>query len=304
MQKTISALLLLAVPAAVSAEEKTIMTSADLGSLTAPPPDHKLAYGTDPLQFGHLRLPEGDGPHPVVALIHGGCWLAQYDITHLGALEQAVADAGYAAWSLEYRRVGDEGGGWPGTYRDIGDGMDFLRELAPKYDLDLDRVVASGHSAGGALALWVAARPRIAKDSDLFDPNPLPIGAVVALAPAADLEAVERRDSCGDVMNTLMGGTPAEQRERYQAASPMQLTPIGVPQLLVMGELDSFWTPTGQSYRYRAEAVSDTVEARMIEGAGHFELIAPGTFAWTQVRDAFADAFGAIATGADDPSSE
>lgn len=289
-----NATLLLVVLAASSGLRAETMTAADLPALTAPAPDHRIAYGPDPLQFGHLRLPAAPAPHPVVVLIHGGCWLSDYDISHLGALEQAVADAGYAVWSLEYRRVGDDGGGWPATYRDIARGVDYLRVLAPSHELDLERVVASGHSAGGALALWAAARPRITPDSELFDVDPLPIGAVVALAPAADLEAIERRDSCGDVMNTLMGGTPAGQPARYRAASPMQLTPLGRPQLLVMGELDAYWTPTGQAYYYRALALGDTVEARLVPGAGHFELIAPGTAAWPAVRAAFEAAFARI----------
>lgn len=281
-----------ALPALGGASE--LLTVDDLATLERPPPLTRPSYGKDPLQFGHLRLPEGEGPHPVIVLIHGGCWLAEYGVAYFGALEEALTEAGYATWSIEYRRVGDEGGGWPGTYRDVGAAVDHLRVLAPEHALDLEHVVVSGHSAGGALAIWAAARAQIPATSDLHTPDPLPIHAVVALAPAADLEAIERRDSCGDVMHALMGGAPEAQPERYRYASPMQLTPIRVPQFIVMGAQDASWTPTGQAYYHRAVAVGDSVEATMLEDAGHFEVVAPASSPFPRVRAAYARAFEAI----------
>src|SRR6185503_19279600 len=157
------------------------LTFAQLAALPAPPPDHRVQYGDDPLQFGNLRLPKHPGPHPVVLFIHGGCWLSQYDIAHAAPFEQALADSGFAVWSIEYRRVGNEGGGWPGTFMDIARAADFLRELAPRYALDLNRVIASGHSAGGGFALWLSARPKIPQSSALYSADPLKVQGVLAL---------------------------------------------------------------------------------------------------------------------------
>jgi len=287
------ALLVAGAPARVNAQR--IMTSADLASLTAPPPDQRIHYGPGPLQFGNLRLPKKPGPHATVVFIHGGCWLSEYDIGHVGALEQGFADAGYAVWSLEYRRVGDDGGGWPGTFTDIGAGADFLRELAPKYALDLSRVVAVGHSAGGQFALWLSARKKIPATSELYVANPLVVQGVLGLAPAPDLEGLHASAACGNVIDKLMGGSPADQPSRYASASPMQLAPIGLPQLLVIGKFDQSWGPIGRAYYARAQAVGDTA-VKLVEAAesGHFEMIAPATSTWPVVIEALRGLFARI----------
>src|SRR5579859_3765042 len=105
----------------------------------APPADRRLAYGDHPRQFGDLRLPRGAGLHPVAVVLHGGFWRATYDLEHIGHLCAALAAAGVVTWSLEYRRIGDDGGGWPGTFHDVARGADRLRELARDYPLDLQR---------------------------------------------------------------------------------------------------------------------------------------------------------------------
>ena len=194
----------LGLPTRGAAQE--LITSGDLPGLESPAPDLRIPYGEDRLQYGHLRLPEGDGPHPVIVFIHGGCWLSEYGIRYVGLAEQALAGAGYAVWSLEYRRVGNEGGGWPGTFLDIAQGVDHLRVLAREHPLDLGRVIASGHSAGGQLALWAAARPRISHSSDLYSTLPLPIHGVLALAPAADLETLQGVAMCGGGSGRAHGG--------------------------------------------------------------------------------------------------
>jgi acetyl esterase/lipase len=266
-------------------------TPAEASSITsqpAPAPtEDRIQYGPGPLQFGHLRLPRGPGPYPVVVFIHGGCWLSQYDITGVADLEQAVADAGFAIWSLEYRRLGDEGGGWPGTFTDVARGADYLRVLAPRYALDLTRVVASGHSAGGQLALWLAARRKIPLASELHAEDPIVVGGVLALAPAADLEGVQASGECGGVVGKLMGGSPADHPERYAAASPMQLAPIAVPQVLVVGANDDTWGPYGRSYFARERAAGDkSVEMVVAPQGGHFDVISPETSTWPIVIDA------------------
>src|SRR5215471_72121 len=130
-------------------------------------------------QFGVLRVPRGRGPHPVVALVHGGCWLADYDHMHVESAADALCARGAGVWSIEYRRLGQDGGGWPGTFRDVAAGLDHLRVLAPRHRLDLGRVVAVGHSAGGHLALWLAARRKLGASSDLFVANPIAVAGVV-----------------------------------------------------------------------------------------------------------------------------
>jgi len=184
-------------------------------------------------------------------------------------------------WSLEYRRVGDEGGGWPGTFRDVAFGADYLREVAAKYSLDLNRVVAVGHSAGGEFALWLAARKKIASQSEVFVANPLPVRGVVGLAPAPDLEGLEAAGTCGKVIDKLMGGSPTEHADRYAAVSPMKLAPIRVPQTLIVGARDRSWAPIGRSYFAHAREVGDTTTT-LVEApdAGHFELVAPKTTTW------------------------
>lgn len=265
-------------------------------ALTAPRPAARVEYGVDPLQFGNLRLPAGPGPHPVVVFIHGGCWLPQYTIDHAAPLEQALADRGYAVWSLEYRRVGDPGGGWPGTFHDVAAGADHLRALADAFPLDLSRVVAMGHSAGGQFALWLAARGAIAPGHALHTDDPLEIHGVLGLAPAPDLEGLHAAGVCGNVIDGLMGGSPAAYPERYRAASPMQLAPIGVPQALVVGGLDTRWEPVGRAYYERAVAVGDTlVHLIAAEASGHFDMIAPTTATWPIVVDALDALFRRLA---------
>src|SRR5579864_48582 len=129
--------------------------------LPAPPADVRLPYGTDQFQFGDLRLPQSAGPHPVAIVVHGGFWRAQYGLEYAGHLCAALAHAGIATWNLEYRRIGNPGGAWPNTFLDVAQGADYLRVLAEKYPLDLKRVITAGHSAGGHLAVWLAARHRI-----------------------------------------------------------------------------------------------------------------------------------------------
>jgi len=270
-----------------------LMGAADLASLSAGPPTHRIAYGPSPLQFVNLRLPAAKGPHPVILFIHGGCWLSQYDIAHAGALEQALADSGYAVWSVEYRRIGDDGGGWPNTYTDIAKAADKLRDVAPQYQLDLNRVIAAGHSAGGAFALWLAARGKIAPQSELYAKNPLKVRAVFALAPAPDLEQLQASGVCGNVIDKLMGGSPAQHADRYDAASLMRLAPVGVPQTLVIGMRDQSWGPIGRSYFARTQAVGDTA-AHVVElpESGHFEMINPRSSSWPAVVRALRAAAG------------
>lgn len=258
-----------------------IMTTQDLLKLQAPPADQRIAYGGDPLQFGELRLPPGKGPHPVAVVIHGGCWQAAFNLDHIGSLSAALAQSGIAAWTIEYRRIGNPGGGWPGTFQDVGLGVDHLRDLAKKYSLDLRRVVVMGHSAGGHLALWVAARRRLPKDSPVAAVDPLPLRGVVALAGVPDLRKGAAQRVCGNAIEQLVGP------EHYRYASPAELLPLGVEQILVHGALDSIVPPSlSEDYAAAARKVGDKVQVRILPAAGHFEVIAPQSTAWPAVLEA------------------
>jgi acetyl esterase/lipase len=274
-------------------EEMKVMTASDALTLPRPAPDRRLAYGGGPLQFGELRLPDGDGPHPVAIVIHGGCWLAEYDLGYMSGLADALSDAGIATWSIEYRRVGDDGGGWPGTFQDVADAADFLAEIAPDCSLDLDRVAAVGHSAGGHLALWLAGRKGLSGGDPLRGEAPLPLNGVVALAGIPDLAAFAAPDGCGAAVLGLLGGEPPDVADRLKRASPIVMVPFGMTQILVIGELDPI-VPRSQatSFAEAARQKGDSVEVVEIPGAGHFELVDPAQPAFATVRASVLKALG------------
>ena len=263
------------------------MSSADLAALPQPPADHVIAYGEAPQQLAELRLPEGPGPHPVVIVIHGGCWQTPWAVDHVRALAAALTAEGYATCCLEYRRLGDPGGGWPGTLADVARGADQLRSVAAADGLDLARVVALGHSAGGQLALWLAARHKLPRGSAFWTDAPLALRGVVSLAGVTDLRAGAAGHVCGDAIPRLLAGGPDAQRERVTQASPIELVPLGVAQRLVCGSLDSL-VPNDLSRGYAAAATraGDPVALEVVEGVGHFELVDPASAAWPAVRRA------------------
>lgn len=252
-----------------------------------PPGDERIPYGEDPSQFGQLRLPSGPGPHPVVVYLHGGCWLSEYDLAHAAHACAALTDAGVATWSLEYRRLGASGGGWPATFNDVARGADHLRTLAAEKHLDLSRVIAAGHSAGGHLAAWLAARPRVPAGDPLHTPAALAIRGVVSIAGLIDLAHASELRLCGGTMDLLLGGTPREVPDRYAVASPYELLPLGVPQVLVSGGRDTI-VPVAIAERYAARAKDrgDTVQTITVEDADHFDLIDPLAPAFASIRDA------------------
>lgn len=267
----------------------TPITYADLLARARPEADARIAYGRDPLQFGDLWLPKGDGPHPVVVMIHGGCWRA--DLPGLELTDYASADLrahGIAVWNIEYRRIGHPGGGYPGTFADVAAGVDHLREIAPKHRLDLSRVVVSGHSAGGHLAVWALGRPRLDPGSPLYAKDSLPLRGAVALAGIIDLAAyrADGPDACGGpgTIDSLVGA-PAPGRDLYADTSPPRMLPLGKPQVVISGDHDHIVPPIfGRGYGAAATAQGD--EARVIDlpDTGHFELIDPTAPAWGRIR--------------------
>ena len=272
-------------PAPVTEAAVQTLTFSQLLERPRAEPDARIAYGADPMQFVDLWRPAGPGPHPVVVVIHGGCWRADLPGVELtDYLAEDLRRRGIAVWNIEYRRVGHEGGGYPGTFQDVGAAIDLLRAEAPRRGLKLDRVVAAGHSAGGHLALWAAGRPRLPASSPLRAPNPLPIHAVVGLSAIPDLEAYggDPADACGeDTVERLLG---PDRPGRFADTSPVELLPLGVPQVIVHGELERISPPEiGRSWRAKARAAGDRPELVIAPNAGHFEPIAPGTPAWEDV---------------------
>lgn len=245
-----------------------------------------LAYGSESQQFGELYVPPGPGPHPVVVLIHGGFWRAPYDLTLMEGLAQDLVNRGIAVWNIEYRRVGDPGGAWPGTLQDVAVAADYLRPIAPTYALDLGRVISVGHSAGGHLALWLAGRSHIAKTSQIFRPSPLPLIGVVSLAGASDLELVWKLNLGKGAAAELLGGGPKEVGERYASASPTALLPFQIPQVLIHGDADDrVPLSVSQEYLRQAQQAGDTARLVELSNTDHFELIDAKSQAWMRTRD-------------------
>lgn len=235
------------------------------------PADHRLPYGKDPLQFGDLRLPSGMGPFPVVINIHGGFWRAAYDLEHNGHLCEALRAKGIATWSLEYRRLGNPGGGWPGTFDDVKAATEHTRELAKTYPLDLKRAIAMGHSAGGHLALYLGFEIPWLK-------------GVISLAGVADLRRAFELKLSKEVVKDFLGGTPAEVADRYKTASPIERLPMGKPVILIQGEKDNIVPPEiATRYAEAAKKAGDKVTLDLLPG-GHFELIDPSASQWATVE--------------------
>jgi acetyl esterase/lipase len=267
------------------------MAPGELQALPSQPPDRRVAYGSDSSQYGELRVPPGPGPHPVVVLVHGGCFKAAYaTLRDLAPMGDALKAAGIATWNIEYRRLGQPGGGWPGTYLDVGAATDHLRTLAGQHALDLGRVVIVGHSAGGHLAMWAAARARVPVGSALHSENPLPVRGVLDLAGPVDLTAniAGYEGLCRDTVITgLLGGAPAAVPEHYAHASPMQLLPLRVPQVLIMGEYEDFVPrPVAERYARAAAQAGDRVRLIIIPRVGHFEIASPRASPWPEVQAA------------------
>ncbi len=297
-------ILLLALSAVLAAGAPTMTTAAPLTwpalqSLPLPAAGAKHSYGPAPEQFGELRLPKGKPPKagwPVAVLVHGGCWLNQFDYRYFTHLAAALTEHGVATWTLEYRRIGDTDGGWPGSFLDVAQGTDHLALLAKRERLDVQRVVSAGHSAGGHLALWLAARQKLPKTSALAAQlPPLRLQGVVGLAAITDLHSyrIGAPGSCNSAVDQLMGGTPEQHPLRYAQASPLALLPLGLPQWLVAGALDPIVPLAGQSaYAQAARAAGDQVAVITEPDAGHFDLAAPTTAAGAAAVTAILQALG------------
>jgi acetyl esterase/lipase len=257
------------------------MQWTDLYSRPKPKPTAHIAYGPLPQQFAELWLPDGAGPHPLVVMIHGGCWTK--GIANLEIMNYAAEDlrkGGIAVWNIEYRGVDEPGGGYPGTFQDVAAGLDAVRGQAAAYHLRLEKVVAVGHSAGGQLVLWAAARGKLPAWSVLRAANPLKLSAIVDLAGIPNL-ATDTNTACGGAVISKLVGQPTAQRpDVYADTSPAVLVPLGVPQYVIHGASDdTVRASVGAAYAKTAKAAGDRVHVSTPPG-NHVEEIAPGAPSW------------------------
>ncbi|WP_153344879.1 alpha/beta hydrolase family protein [Nocardia aurantia] len=240
-----------------------------------------IPYGADPAQVADLYLPERSDPAPLVLVLHGGGWRAEYDRSITAGFSGALAAAGYAVANVDFRRLGN-GGGFPVTFMDTAIALDILPNLIESVApgrIDRERCVYLGHSSGGQLALWAAMRDRAPLGFPWKTFTPPRIAGVVALAPVADLTAAYR---AGGTVGELLGGGPTQVAPRYAAVDPFLLGGPGVRTIVVHGDRDDH-VPIGSARDYCAKAGAELVE---LPGAGHFELTDPRSATWAVVLDA------------------
>lgn len=267
-----------------------VMKWSDLLTRPKPRPNTTIAYGRDALQVVDVWLPAGSGPYPTVLMVHGGCWESSIaDRTIMNWISDDLRKRGIAVWNIDYRGVDRPGGGYPGTYSDVSAATDALYSNAARYNLDVKRLVAVGHSAGGHLVLWLAGRHRLPTSSALQGPSPRTIRTVISLGGLPDLEQAARPpgSGCGvEVIPKISGG-------HYAETSVPSLAPLGVKQVLINGSQDRI-IPTTYATDYAAAMRSrgDRVVVRFIGQSGHVELISPETRAWRVAVSEITSALG------------
>lgn len=262
-----------------------LLTWDDLLSRPKVSPTQSIQWGPGATDVADLWLPEGAGPHPVVLMVHGGCWQkAIADRTLMNWAAEDLRKQGLAVWNIEYRGVDEAGGGYPGTFLDVANAADALRTSAVQYNLDLNRVAAIGHSAGGHLALWIAARHKLAASSPMYMDNPLKLVGVVNSGGLADLKSsigVTQRSCLADIYSQLVGDISSTRAEVLSDTSPAEMLPLKVRQVSINGHDDNIAPPLlGESYTRRAKAAGDSADVVVLLNTGHVELVSPGSEAW------------------------
>ncbi len=272
------------------------MTLKDYMALNGPAPTAHLAYGGAPSQYVELFLPPGSGPFPVVLLVHGGCWLKEFaGITQMRNLADALMADGIATWNVEYRRVDEDGGGYPGTYQDVAAALDLLVAQAAAYHLDTRRLVAMGHSAGGHLVQWLAGRTVLPPSSPLYRAHPFVVKQVIALGSLGDLRAgaSSLKSTCGVEPVQLTGLPSAGRPDVYADTSPAELMPNGSTTVLINGTLDTISTPqSAADYAARARKAGDRVSTLLLPQASHFDEVAASSPAWAMILPVIRTALG------------
>ena len=272
------------------------MTLNDYLALSGPAPTATIAYGSAPSQFAELFRPAGTGPFPVVVLVHGGCWTVKFGgITQMRNVAGALAARGIAVWNVEYRRVDEDGGGYPGTYQDMNAALDTLAAQAGRYQLDTKRIVAMGHSAGGQLVQWIAGRARIAPSSPLFHATPLQVRHIISLGGLADLRGEQTliKTSCGRDLKQL-AGLPSDARpDVFSDTNAAELMPNGSNTVLITGELDTISPPrAAYAYAARAQAAGDQARVLILPQASHYDEIAASSPSWKLILPVIEQALG------------
>lgn len=247
----------------------------------------QIRYGDHPSQFAELTLPVGGDQLPVVVIVHGGFWRTAYGLELGRPLATDLLTHGWATLNVEYRRVGTDrtsgGGGWPQTGADVAAAVDTLKAQGQQLAngrLELGRVVALGHSAGGQLAGWLAARTGSAPGTAGAEPQ-VSLAGFVSQAGVLDLVGAANEHLGGSAVTELMGGSPAQLGAAYGSASPLALVPLGVPSVCIHGGSDAN-VPLSQSERFvaAARAAGDDAELHRFDG-DHFAPITVGSEAWT-----------------------
>lgn len=241
-------------------------------------------YGTRRGQVAELLVPDGvTGNCPVVVVVHGGFWRAQYTRHLTRGLTRALTAQGWATWNIEYARVGRFAhGGWPTTLTDAAAAVDALEQQDA---LDLARVVTCGHSAGGHLALWLAARSRLAA-GDPGTPVRVPVRGAMSLAGMGDLRAAAALDLGAGAVTGFLGGAPDDVPDRYRCASPAEHLPLGMPQVLVHGLTDTVVPASlSEDYVAAARAAGDHARYVPVAGADHRDVARPRGASWSAVTE-------------------
>lgn len=253
--------------------------------VTQTTPDYRILYEINSLTYGDLRIPKsGNAPEngwPVVIYVHGGAWTDNWGLNYMETMVEAMTSLGVVTWNIEFRRIGSEGGGWPGTFLDVANATDFLRELAPIYNLDLNRVIAAGHSSGGHLVLWLGSRHVIPEDSPLYMEDPLLLAGVLSHAGIPDLERALTLGNRTDTLVLLGDVTPEEAQELYDETSPTHMLPTGTPTSHIVGTKDNPWRITiTEEFVELAEALGDEARITIPENATHFDILDPCAPGW------------------------
>lgn len=247
---------------------KAQVTWTQLADLDVPAESRSLYYGGDTsIQVVDVYEQRQTTVAGSVMLIHGGCWLSQYDRYYMGHLAQALVDRGYRVYNIGYRRVGDDGGGYPGTFEDVSQAFQFVKRDVMERGGDASNIHVVGHSAGGHLALWLAASEGS-------------VGRVVGLAAISDLSEYARgTGSCQTAAPRLMGGLPEDVPAAYKASDPMLIAKPRAEIVLISAENDGIVPPShNDGYKMKTNA-----KHVVLTGVGHFDLVAPMSSVWREV---------------------